>query len=168
MWKHSNVWSLAVLIGRGLNRYYTSFPPTMDDRNGQHTTKILVLDPFTCLGANRLLIRTPIRPPARPELVEEHEREISFATTNGGAYTWIHVSSQRGVEQWQLVGLITQRSQVRVLPPLPNLLPIMPTLALMPPFTLSLSKGESPSFPRHICHSERSEESKAADSQPNP
>ena len=25
----------------------------------------------------------------------------------------------RGVEQWQLVGLITQRSQVRVLPPLP-------------------------------------------------
>src|SRR5690606_7039979 len=25
----------------------------------------------------------------------------------------------RGVEQWQLVGLITQRSQVRILPPLP-------------------------------------------------
>ena len=28
---------------------------------------------------------------------------------------------RRGVEQWQLVGLITQRSQVRVLPPLPSL-----------------------------------------------
>jgi hypothetical protein len=26
----------------------------------------------------------------------------------------------RGVEQWQLVGLITQRSQVRILPPLPR------------------------------------------------
>ncbi len=25
----------------------------------------------------------------------------------------------RGVEQWQLVGLITQRSEVRILPPLP-------------------------------------------------
>ena len=30
--------------------------------------------------------------------------------------------SPRGVEQWQLVGLITRRSQVRVLPPLPKLL----------------------------------------------
>ena len=27
--------------------------------------------------------------------------------------------SRRGVEQWQLVGLITQRSEVRILPPLP-------------------------------------------------
>ena len=27
---------------------------------------------------------------------------------------------RRGVEQWQLVGLITQRSQVRILPPLPR------------------------------------------------
>ena len=29
-------------------------------------------------------------------------------------------SNHRGVEQWQLVGLITRRSQVRVLPPLPG------------------------------------------------
>jgi hypothetical protein len=29
----------------------------------------------------------------------------------------------RGVEQWQLVGLITQRSEVRILPPLPNTSP---------------------------------------------
>ncbi len=28
----------------------------------------------------------------------------------------------RGVEQWQLVGLITQRSEVRILPPLPRLI----------------------------------------------
>ena len=27
---------------------------------------------------------------------------------------------RRGVEQWQLVGLITQRSEVRILPPLPK------------------------------------------------
>ena len=30
------------------------------------------------------------------------------------------LSTRCGVEQWQLVGLITRRSQVRVLPPLPN------------------------------------------------
>ncbi len=30
-----------------------------------------------------------------------------------------HRRSSRGVEQWQLVGLITQRSEVRILPPLP-------------------------------------------------
>ena len=29
-------------------------------------------------------------------------------------------STRRGVEQWQLVGLITQRSEVRILPPLPT------------------------------------------------
>ncbi len=29
--------------------------------------------------------------------------------------------THRGVEQWQLVGLITQRSEVRILPPLPRL-----------------------------------------------
>ena len=28
--------------------------------------------------------------------------------------------TRRGVEQWQLVGLITQRSEVRILPPLPR------------------------------------------------
>jgi hypothetical protein len=27
-----------------------------------------------------------------------------------------------GVEQWQLVGLITQRSEVRILPPLQNII----------------------------------------------
>src|SRR5512136_1017543 len=31
---------------------------------------------------------------------------------------FINHYSRRGVEQWQLVGLITRRSQVRVLPPL--------------------------------------------------
>ena len=34
----------------------------------------------------------------------------------------------RGVEQWQLVGLITRRSQVQILPPLPNFDTIMPVL----------------------------------------
>ena len=29
--------------------------------------------------------------------------------------------ARRGVEQWQLVGLITQRSEVRILPPLPRM-----------------------------------------------
>ena len=31
------------------------------------------------------------------------------------------VRHRRGVEQWQLVGLITRRSMVRIHPPLPNL-----------------------------------------------
>ena len=31
-----------------------------------------------------------------------------------------HRQTRRGVEQWQLVGLITQRSEVRILPPLPD------------------------------------------------
>ena len=31
-----------------------------------------------------------------------------------------HTPPCRGVEQWQLVGLITQRSEVRILPPLPH------------------------------------------------
>ncbi len=30
------------------------------------------------------------------------------------------VRPRRGVEQWQLVGLITRRSMVRIHPPLPN------------------------------------------------
>jgi hypothetical protein len=30
-----------------------------------------------------------------------------------------HLLARRGVEQWQLVGLITQRSEVRILPPPP-------------------------------------------------
>src|SRR5438552_18023176 len=30
------------------------------------------------------------------------------------------VRTRRGVEQWQLVGLITRRSEVRILPPLPT------------------------------------------------
>ena len=33
---------------------------------------------------------------------------------------YINDYSCRGVEQWQLVGLITRRSQVRILPPLPT------------------------------------------------
>ena len=35
---------------------------------------------------------------------------------------------QRGVEQWQLVGLITRRSQVQILPPLPKIEAKMPVL----------------------------------------
>ena len=31
------------------------------------------------------------------------------------------IKMQRGVEQWQLVGLITRRSLVQIQPPLPNL-----------------------------------------------
>jgi hypothetical protein len=33
---------------------------------------------------------------------------------------WVYNQVYRGVEQWQLVGLITQRSLVRIQPPLPN------------------------------------------------
>ena len=35
-------------------------------------------------------------------------------------------STRRGVEQWQLVGLITQRSEVRILPPLPDVYTLIP------------------------------------------
>ncbi len=34
---------------------------------------------------------------------------------------FINHYSRRGVEQWQLVGLITRRSQVQILPPLPKI-----------------------------------------------
>ena len=87
-WKRSNACSLAVLIGRGLNRLLlnlVSYP--LEKTAGQ--CKMTALDLFTCFGANRVY--------------------------------WMRIHHRRGVEQWQLVGLITQRSQVRVLPPLPTL-----------------------------------------------
>ena len=52
---------------------------------------------------------------------------------------------QRGVEQWKLVGLITQRSLVRIQPPLPILDPYFQALAQIPPedqqMVLSLIRG---------------------------
>ena len=41
---------------------------------------------------------------------------------------YINDYSCRGVEQWQLVGLITRRSQVQILPPLPKNEAKMPVL----------------------------------------
>ena len=40
------------------------------------------------------------------------------AGTSQARESFLH-PHRRGVEQWQLVGLITQRSEVRILPPLP-------------------------------------------------
>jgi hypothetical protein len=43
------------------------------------------------------------------------ESGCDLTTPHPSGILWSHC----GVEQWQLVGLITRRSQVRVLPPLP-------------------------------------------------
>ena len=51
MWKRSNVWSLAVLIGRGLNPYNLVSTP---QKRITVSTKT-ILDPFTCFGANHLI-----------------------------------------------------------------------------------------------------------------
>ena len=59
MWKRSNVWSLAVLIGRGLNPYNLVSTPQKKNY-GQHKT---ILDPFTCFGANLLIPQYTITTP---------------------------------------------------------------------------------------------------------
>ena len=64
-------------------------------------------------------------------VAEQHSRRHSYTRFPVPVMCTLHVSSlrhdgetcrtRRGVEQWQLVGLITRRSWVRIPPPLPTI-----------------------------------------------